>query len=191
MRRFARVLIIPLAWYAMACVADGSGSGNDTSKASASQGRDLTTFSAETDAGAVVSDLELGGSSATPETPVTMALSRAPKEAGPASGAENEAPLPEPVVVSFAAGLNLAGAPRYIEAPLPVMGAGGGTMLRPGITVTSVGPAVQLFRSTKQGESPWPKAMTGQYPGADRSAVTLAAAGGGHGACVGPGGGLF
>lgn len=181
MRRIAGLLVLPLAWYAMGC--GDAGSGDPASDAVNSE-RDLTSLESEPDYEAVVSYLELGRTQTTVE---------ASPSASSGSGAEveMEVTVQAPVLVSFADGLVLGSEPKVRPAPLPVMGAGAGTMLQPGVTVASIGEPMQLFQPVARGNSPWPEALTGEYPSVDRSGTGLVIGGGygggGGGHCPRPG----
>ena len=178
MRRITRVLVLPLAWYAMAC-ADGN-TGDDQA---ADSGRDLTTVNSDIGGDGVVSDLELGRTDAPPETPVTVAVEPAPEMSGTAGSSESEVREPAPALVSFTDGLDLASEPRMIDASLPILGAGSGTLLRPGVTVAAAGNPIELFRPTRAGESRWPEASTSEFPTVSRDGMGLVIGrgrGGGH-----------
>lgn len=184
MRRIAGLLVLPLAWYAMGCA--DAGSGDPAPDAGASE-RDLTTLDAEPNYEAVVSYLELGRT----KTAVEAYAASGPS-ASNVRGAEveMEVTVQAPALVSFADGLELASEPKVMPAPLPIMGAGAGTMLQPGVTVASIGEPMQLFQPVARGNSPWPEARTGEYPSVDRSGTGLIIGGyggGGGGHCPRPG----
>ena len=182
MRRIAGLMVLPLAWYALGCGDAGSGADG-----MADSNRDLTSLNSDLDDEAVVSDLELGRTDAPVETNVTAAASPAPATGGPPPAAQ-EAPVPAPALVSFTDGLDLASEPRIFTASLPIMGAGAGTMLRPGVTVASIGQPMQLFKPVNRGNSPGPEALAGEYPSVDRSGTgLLIGRGGGGGHCPRPG----
>ena len=167
------MLVLPLAWYAMGC-ADGR-VGDDR----AGSERDLTTVNSDIGGDGVISDLELGRTDAPPETPVTPAA---------AESSESHAPEPVPALVRFTDGIDLASEPRMIDGSLPVLGAGSGTLLRPGITVAAAGNPIELFRPTRVGDSPWPEAQTGEWVTVNRDGLGLVigrGSGGGH--CPAPG----
>ncbi len=183
MRRIASVLVLPLAWYAMGC---GDGRAGDDQ--AAGSGRDLTTVNADIGGDGVISDLELGRTDAPAETPVTVASKPAQATGGAAESSESHAPEPAPALVRFTDGIDLASEPQMIDASLPVLGAGSGTLLRPGITVAAAGNPIDLFRPTRVGDSPWPEARTGEYATVSRDGMGLVigrGSGGGH--CPAPG----
>lgn len=180
MRRITSVLVLPLAWYAMGCADSKAGDGQ-----AADSGRDLTTVNSDIGGDGVVSDLELGRTDAPPETPVTVALEPAPEMSGTAGSSESEVREPVPALVWFTDGIDLASDPQMIDGSLPVLGAGSGTLLRPGVTVASAGNPIELFRPTRAGESPWPEARTGEFPTVSRDGNGLVI-GRGHGACPAP-----
>ncbi len=173
MRRIASLLVLPLAWYAMGC-ADG-GAGDDQA---AGSGRDLTTVNSDIGGDGVISDLELGRTDAPPETPIKVAA---------VESSESHAPEPAPALVAFTDGIDLASEPRMIDASLPILGAGSGTLLRPGVTVAAAGNPIDLFRPTRAGESPWPEARTGEFPTVSRDGMGLVIGRGGGGHCPAPG----
>ena len=182
MRRITSVLVLPLAWYAMGC-ADGN-VGDDRA---ADSGRDLTTVNSDIGGDGVVSDLELGRTDAPPETPVMVAAEPAPETSGTAGSAESEVPEPVPALVSFTDGIDLASEPRMIDGSLAVLGAGLGTLLRRGVTVAAGGNPIDLFRPTREGESPWPEARTGEFATVSRDGMGLVIGRGGGGHCPAPG----
>jgi len=184
-RRITSVLVLPLAWYAMGC-ADGK-AGDEQA---ADSGRDLTTLSSDIDGEGVVSDLELGRADALPEMPFTVAAEPAPETNGSAES-ESQVREPAPASVAFTDGIDLASEPQMIDASLPVLGAGSGTMLRPGVTVAAVGNPVELIRPTQVGQSQWPEARTGEFPAVSRNGIGLAVGGGSGGHCPAPRGTLF
>ena len=115
-----------------------------------------------------------------------MASKPAPATGGAAESSESYAPVP--ALVSFTDGIDLASEPQVIDASLPVLGAGSGTLLRPGITVASAGNPIELFRPTRAGDSPWPEAHTGEYAIVSRDGMGLVIGrGGGGGHCPAPG----
>jgi hypothetical protein len=181
-------MVLPLAWYALGCGTAGSG---DPANEMTESSRDLTSLNSDLGEDAVVSDLELGLASAPIETTVTAGVSPASITEAPSADAELEAPVSAPALVSFIDGLDLASVPKIITASLPIMGAGAGTLLRPGVTVASIGEPMQLFRPVSRGNSPWPEAHTGQFPSVDRSGTGLVfgagVGGGGGGHCPRPG----
>ncbi len=183
MRRIASVLVLPLAWYAMGC-SDGR-AGDDQA---AGSGRDLTTVKSDIGGDGVISDLELGRTDAPAETPVTVASKPAQATGGAAESSESHAPEPVPALVRFTDGIDLSSEPQMIHASHPVLGAGSGTLLRPGITVAAAGNPIDLFRPTRVGDSPWPEARTGEYATVSRDGMGLVIGrgrGGGH--CPAPG----
>jgi len=184
-RRIASLWVLPLAWYAIGC-SDGT-PGDDQA---ADSGRDLTTLNSDIDGDGVVSDLELGRIDAPPETPFIVAADPAPATS---ETAESESPVtePAPALVAFTDGIDLASEPLILDASLPVLGAGSGTLLRPGVTVAAVGNPVELFRPTQAGESQWPEAHTGEFPTVSRTGIGLAVGGGSGGHCPAPRGTLF
>ncbi len=169
----------------VACYPDGSQPAQgDGSK------RDLTTAAGEMADAPVVSELELG---LRPESPKTEHLaSDVPLMASPTT-AESEAaePVSAPALVSWTDGVDLAAEPREIQASLPIMGAGAGTVLNPGVTVTTQGPPVQLFPQVATRDSPWPEAGPGDYPNVDRYSPGILIYGGGHGGACPAGGRAF
>ncbi len=184
MRRIAGLMVLPLAWYALGCGDAGSG---DPADGMADSNRDLTSLNSDLDDEAVVSDLELGRTNAPVETNVTAAASPAPATGAPPPAAQ-EAPVPAPALVSFTDGLDLASEPKIFTASLPIMGAGAGTLLQPGVTVASIGQPMRLFKPVARGNSPWPEALAGEYPSVDRSGTGLVIGrGGGGGHCPRPG----
>ena len=175
MRRTLGLLVLPLAWFAVGCVDGGVGDEG------AGAGRDLMTMTAEFDEGAVASDLELGRTTAAPEAAFTAGPVPAPE-------AVSEITQPVQVLVVFTDGLDLASEPQVIEASLPILGAGSGTMLRPGATVVAMGDPMDLFQPTERGDSPWPEARPGEFPAVDRDGISLVVGRGGHGGrCPAPG----
>ena len=187
MRRIGSLMALPLAWYALGCGTAGSG---DPANEMADSSRDLTSLNSELNEDVVVSDLELGRNKAPVETSFTAGLYPAFATEAPAVDAEVEAPVPAPALVSFIDGLDLAGSPTIITASLPIMGAGAGTLLRPGVTVASIGEPMQLFRPVSRGDSPWPEAQAGQFASVDRNGTGMVfgvgiSGGGGH--CPRPG----
>ena len=180
MRRITSVLLLPLVWYAMGC-ADGT-PGDEPVDA----GRDLTTAAAEVDDAAVVSDLELGRTEA-----LTVAAEPAPDASGTAQESVALVPVMAPALVRFTDGIEWGSKPVMINASLPVLGAGSGTMLRPGVTVAAVGNPVELFRPTQTGESQWPAASAGEFPTVGRDGMGLAVGRGSGGHCPAPRGTLF
>lgn len=158
----------------MGC-ADGK-AGDDQAAGSS---RDLTTVNSDIGGDGVTSDLELGRTEAPPETPIKVAA---------AESSESQAPEAAPALVAFTDGIDLASEPRMIDASLPILGAGSGTLLRPGITVASAGNPIELFRPTRAGDSPWPEARTGEWLAVNRDGLGLVigrGSGGGH--CPAPG----
>ncbi len=182
MPRITSVLLLPLAWYAMGC-AEGK-AGDDRA---ADSGRDLTTVNSDIGGDGVASDLELGRTDAPPETPVTVAVEPAPEMSGTAGSSESEAPAPAPALVSFTDGIDLASEPTIIDGSLPILGAGSGTLLRPGVTIAAAGNPIELFRPTRAGESPWPEARTGEFATVSRDGIGLVIGRGGGGHCPAPG----
>lgn len=182
MPRVTSVLVLPLAWYAMGC-ADGKAGGDQ----GADSGRDLTTVNSDIGGDGVASDLELGRTDAPPETPVTVAVEPAPETSGTAGSSDSKVREPAPALVSFIDGIDLASEPRMIDASLPILGAGSGTLLRPGVTVAAAGNPIDLFRPTRAGESPWPEARTGEFPTVSRDGMGLVIGRGGGGHCPAPG----
>jgi len=175
------MLVLPLAWYAMGCADENPG---DESTVDA--GRDLTTATADVVDGAVVSDLELGRTEA-----LAVATAPAPDASGDAEESEALVPDMAPALVSFTDGLEWGTEPIMIDASLPVLGAGSGTMLRPGVTVAAMGNPVELFRPTQAGESQWPEASTGEFPTVGRDGMGLVVGRGSGGHCPAPRGALF
>jgi len=175
------MLVLPLAWYAMGC-SDGD-SGDESTVGAV---RDLTTATADLADSSVVSDLELGRTEA-----LTMAAAPSPDASGIAEESMALVPVMAPALVSFTDGLEWGSQPIMIDASLPVLGAGSGTMLRPGVTVAAVGNPVELFRPTQTGESQWPEARTGEFPSVSRDGIGLAVGGGSGGHCPAPRGTLF
>jgi len=159
---------LSLVWMAMACMGDSPDAPAHPAD------RDLTTVQSELEEEpAVVSAVELAQPTRSLEAPVTVA----------------EVPVadPEPVLVKFTDGLDLAAEPKIIEAALPILGAGAGTMLQSGATVSAKGPPLDLFASTTTSESPWPEARPGEYPAVNRDGIGLAVGGGSGGHCPMPG----
>ena len=180
MRCTAGLLILPLVWAAAGCT---GGSGDHTEAVS---GRDLTTAAAaDVSEGAVASDLELGRAQALPETRQVPASEPAPEASGDEASVA-AAPAPAPALVSFTDGIDLASEPVMIDASLPVLGAGAGTLLRPGVTVAAVGNPVDLFKPTNTGDSPWPEAQAGEFPTVNRNGMGLVIGSGGGGHCPAP-----
>jgi hypothetical protein len=161
----------------------GCADGNPGDQLTVDAGRDLTTAIADVSDSAVVSDLELGRIK-----DLTVAVEPAPDAAGAGAESVSLAPVMAPVLVSFTDGLELASEPRMINASLPVLGAGSGTLLRPGVTVAAAGNPIDLFRPTRVGDSPWPEARTGEYAIVSRDGMGLVIGrGGGGGHCPAPG----
>ena len=181
MRRIAIVLVLPLAWYAMGCT-----DGNSGDESTAEAVRDLTTATAGVIDSAFVSDLELGRAEA-----LSVAAAPAPDASGAAEESVALVPVMAPALVSFTDGLEWGSEPIMIDASLPILGAGSGTMLRPGVTVAAMGNPVELFRPTQAGESQWPEARTGEFPAVNRNGIGLAVGGGSGGHCPAPRGTLF
>jgi hypothetical protein len=174
-------MVIPMAWLAMGCADGAIGDGGE-------DGRDLTTMTAGVSESVVASDLELGRTPVAAEAPFAAAPVESLDAPGEAESDDAERTEPAPALVSFTDGLDLASEPQIIETALPILGAGAGTMLRPGATVVAVGNPVDLFRPVRSGASPWPEARPGEFPVADRYGTTLAVgSGGGGGHCPMPG----
>ncbi len=172
-----------LVVWGAACAPGGADADRDELAA-----RDLTTAGSANAEQPVVSDLELG--LAVEPARVADLVADDPSVSSPAvTEAESIEPAISPTLVSWTDGIELGSQPREITASLPIMGAGAGTLLNPGVTVTTKGPPVDLFRNVATRDSPWPEAKPGEYPGVDRNSPgLLVSGGGGHGgACPAPG----
>lgn len=150
--------------------------------------RDLTTAGSATAEQPVVSDLELG-LAAEPTRVADLVADDANNGSPALTETESVEPVITPTLVSWTDGIDLGSQPSEITASLPIMGAGAGTLLNSGVTVTTKGPPVDLFRKVATRDSPWPEARPGEYPGVDRNSPGLLVyGGGGHGgACPAPG----
>jgi len=139
------------------------------------QARDLTVPTLPTAAEPVASRVELE------PPPAVQADPQSPRTV------EVVAAVPSSTPVVFTDDLDLPPRPVSLDRTIPILGAGAGSVLSAGNTVTAFGPPVTLGDSSAVGQSPWPTVEPGDYPSFDRSTagsgLVIRAGGEGHGAC--------
>lgn len=148
----------PAFWLSLTVALAACAGGDRTSSADApDRVRDLTVPASPTPAPAVVSRLELDPPPAVlpePQHPRTI---------------EVVAAVPSTTPVIFTDDLDLPSRPIALGPTIPILGAGAGSVLSAGNTVSAFGPPVTLGDSSAPGKSPWPDVGPGDYPSFDRS----------------------